>query len=163
MIHILLNNKKLQKNSNKMFCYYFFYVIITVIIKSWGVYMLKNRGLLIIFLLVFIMLLTIEPVYAASCKGLLTPGAYQILQDTVNVVRIIVPVLLIILGACDFASVVMSDDKDGLKKASSKFIKRCIAAIAIFFVPLVVRTLLKLPGIKENIVLVDDDPLCGVK
>ncbi len=145
-----------------MFCYYLFYVIITVSLSDGVFIMLKNRLVVVITLLVTISLLIIEPVSAESCKGLLTPGAYQMLQDAVNIVRIAVPILLIILGTLDFAGVVISDDKDQAKKATSKFVKRCICAVAIFFVPLIVRTILNLPGIKDTIKLVDD-PLCGIE
>lgn len=124
--------------------------------------MLKNKNILIISVLTLIILLTIEPVHAASCNGLLTQGAYDMIQDAINIIRLIVPILLLVLGSVDFGSVVLSDDKDGLKKATGKFVKRCIAAVAIFFIPLIVRTVLNMPGIKDNINLVDD-PLCGIE
>ena len=140
--------------------------------------MLKNRKIKCIFALIMLLLLIIEPVFAINCNGLLTPGAYKMLQDAINIIRIVVPILLIILGSVDFGSVVLNDDgikfncrvatiirnddKDALKKATGKFVKRCIAAVAIFFVPIIVKTLLNLPGIKGNINLVDD-PMCGIK
>ena len=71
------------------------------------------------------------------------------------------PILLIVLGSVDFANAIISGDQDALKKSGSKFMKRAIAAVAVFFVPLLVKVLLTLPGIKDNINLVDD-PTCGI-
>lgn len=124
--------------------------------------MLKNRIVLVVSVLIVITLLLIEPVHAINCNGILTQGAYDMLQDAINIVRIAVPILLIVFGSIDFGGAVINDDKDGLKKASGKFIKRCLCAVAIFFVPLIVRTILSMPGIKDNVTLVDD-PLCGIE
>lgn len=121
----------------------------------------KNRKNLLIIMLICSIVFVIEPVYAKNCSGILTPGAYQLLQDVLNVVRIVVPVLLIILGSVDLATAVMSEDKDALKKGTSKLVKRCIAAIAIFFIPLIVNVLIGLVETSTGIVIVDD-PLCGL-
>ena len=78
------------------------------------------------------------------------------IEEMVGYIRILVPILLIALGAFDFANAIISQDQEALKKSSSKFMKRAIAAVAVFFVPLIVKVLLSLPGIKDNINLVDD-------
>ena len=124
--------------------------------------MQKNRGFLLVIMIICSIFFIIEPVYAESCNGLLTPGAYDILQDALNIIRIIVPILLIVLGSVDMGTAVMSDDKDALKKASSKLVKRCIAAVAIFFVPLIVNVLIDMVESSTGVVIVDD-PMCGLK
>ena len=124
--------------------------------------MQKNRGFLLVIMIICSIFFIIEPVYAESCNGLLTPGAYDILQDALNIIRIIVPILLIVLGSVDMGTAVMSDDKDALKKASSKLVKRCIAAVAIFFVPLIVNVLIDMVESSTGVVIVDD-PRCGLK
>jgi len=48
-----------------------------------------------------------------------------------------------------------------LKKAGTKFVKRCIAAALIFFIPFIINLVFSLPGIKESINIVDD-PMCGL-
>lgn len=58
-------------------------------------------------------------------------------------IRILVPIALIIFGVMDFTMPIISNDKDALNKATAKFIKRCIIAIIIFFVPTIVEILLK--------------------
>ena len=123
--------------------------------------MLKNSNKVLIIYIIMTLLL-IEPVYAINCDGILTPGAYQMLQDAINIIRIAVPILLIVLGSVDLGSVVISQDKDAMPKAVGKLVKRCICAVAIFFVPLIVKTILNMPGIKGNVNLVDA-PLCGIE
>lgn len=124
--------------------------------------MQKNRFKLLIIMLLCAGLIVIEPVYAESCNGILTPGAYQMLQDALNIIRIAVPALLIVLGSFDLGSAVVSDDKDSVKKATSRLSKRCLAAIVIFFVPLLVNVLINLVESSGNINIVDD-PMCGLE
>lgn len=124
--------------------------------------MQKNRYIVLIIMIIFTSLLVIEPVYAESCNGILTPGAYQILQDALSIIRIAVPILLIVLGSVDLGTAVVSEDKDSLKKATSRLIKRCLAAIVIFFIPLIVNVLINLVESSGGINIVDD-PMCGIK
>lgn len=67
----------------------------------------------------------------------------SVFYEILDLIRLAVPILLIILGAVDFGTVVISQEQDAMKKAIGKFIKRAIAAVAIFFVPLIVELLLK--------------------
>jgi len=124
--------------------------------------MQKNRYIKIMIMTICALVVLVQPVYAESCKGILTPGAYDLLQDALNIIRIIVPILLIVLGSVDLGTAVVSDDKDALKKAGSRLLKRCLAAIVIFFVPLIVNFLIDLVESSGNITIVDD-PLCGLK
>jgi len=61
--------------------------------------------------------------------------------------KIIVPVLLILLGIIDFGKAVVASKEDEMRKAQSTFIKRIIAAVAIFFVPLFVDIIMDLADI----------------
>jgi len=124
--------------------------------------MQKCKSFLLIIMVISTIFFMIEPVYADECNGLLTQGAYQILQDILNVIRIAVPILLIVLGSVDMGTAVVSDDKDSMKKAGSKLVKRCIAAVAIFFIPLIVNLLVGIFEDSKGITIVDD-PLCGIK
>lgn len=122
----------------------------------------KNDNLKIFLYFIFMVACIATPVQAANdCNGILTVEAMEFIEEIIGYIRIFVPILLIILGAVDFGTAVVSQDQDALKKSGSKFVKRCIAAVAIFFVPTVVKLLLGLPGIKDNIILVDD-PTCGL-
>ena len=124
--------------------------------------MQKNRFKLLIIMIICAGLLLVEPVYAESCNGILTPGAYQLLQDALNIIRIAAPALLIVLCAIDLGTAVVSDDKDVLKKSASRVIRRCLAAIAIFFVPLIVEVLINIVEDSGGITIVDD-PMCGLE
>ena len=61
--------------------------------------------------------------------------------------KIIVPILLILLGTLDFAKAVISSKEDQMKKAQSTFIKRVIAAVAVFFIPALVDLIMQLADI----------------
>lgn len=80
------------------------------------------------------------------------------LQRYFDMIRIIAPILLIIFGVMDFAGAVIDIKKDAMEKTVSKFIRRCIAAIAIFFLPVLIEVLLTLPGLPEV-----EDVLCGIR
>lgn len=118
----------------------------------------KMRKLIFLMMFVGSFYLMIEPVFAINCDAILTAEAADFIAKIFSVLRIMVPILLIVLGGVDFGSAVISDDKDGLKKAGTKFLKRCICGVAIFFIPLVVSVLLDITGIKGTIV---DDPMCS--
>ena len=77
-----------------------------------------------------------------SCEGLLGTALLNDISTVLTWIRIAVPILLILLGSVDFAKAVLSDDQQELKKCSSRFIKRCIIAVAIFFVPSIIMYLL---------------------
>ena len=77
-----------------------------------------------------------------SCEGLLGPDLLDDISTILTWVRIAVPIILIVLGSIDFASAVLSDDPKSLSKAGGRFVKRCIVAIAIFFVPSIIMYLL---------------------
>ena len=66
------------------------------------------------------------------------------LEKVFTWVKIAVPIALICFGIIDFSTPVLSGDKDALSKAISRFIKRCIIGIAIFFVPTLVKILLNI-------------------
>lgn len=62
----------------------------------------------------------------------LTSGVY-------NIIRVLIPVILIIMGMIDMFSAVVASDEDKMKKAQNKFFTRAIAAVAIFFILSVVQ------------------------
>ncbi len=80
------------------------------------------------------------------------------IQTVFNWIKIIAPILLIVFGCMDFGKAVVQNDEAALKKATSNFIKRAIATVAIFFLPLIINVLLHLPGIESSL----EDALCGI-
>lgn len=77
-----------------------------------------------------------------SCNELLDQDLKDVIQLVLKWIRILVPILLIVLTAVDFAQCVISQDNDAIKKAVSKVIKRGIAALGVFFIPLFVSVMI---------------------
>ncbi len=76
-----------------------------------------------------------------------------------NIIKYGGAALAILLGAFDFFKAVMSDEDKSTKKAAERFLKRLIAAVLIFLLPLIIQFIL-------NNVEIDgfnhDAPTCGV-
>ena len=73
------------------------------------------------------------------------------IQPVINFVKAIftliqwlIPVGLIIMGSVDLGKAVLSSDDKEIKQATSKLIKRAIAAVAIFFLVLLVELVMGL-------------------
>ena len=96
----------------------------------------------------------------ASCDGLFTADALDMIETILDYFRILAPVALIVLVAVDFSTAVISQDNDALNKAQSKVVARTVGAVLTFFVPTIVKIILNLPGIREAIEI-PSDPLCG--
>lgn len=60
----------------------------------------------------------------------------------VEIIRILLPAILILLGSIDFAKVVISNEKEAMPKALSTFITRIVIAIAIFLLPIIIDLLI---------------------
>lgn len=83
----------------------------------------------------------------------------NIIKQIFTWIRIAVPILLIVLGIMDFTKVVVSQDPDAMKKSTSKFAKRCVMALIIFFIPSIVIMILK--WIDQYIMSTDPDCVIG--
>jgi len=57
-------------------------------------------------------------------------------------IRIAAPILVLVLGSVDFSKAVFADDPKALSNATSTFVKRLIAAVALFLAPTVIMYLL---------------------
>ena len=82
-----------------------------------------------------------------TCSALLDDDLEKVLKWALAVVRIGAPIVLIVMITIDFGQAVISNDQDAVKKATSKAIKRIIAALALFFIPYIVELLLDMIGI----------------
>ena len=107
----------------------------------------------------------IDSVINEKCSVILSDKLKEKIKTYVNWIRIIVPILLIMLGSVDFAKAVLIQEKsDDTNKAFSTFIKRCIIAVAIFFIPLVISYLLKqVNKVLPKGVRIDTFEDCGIK
>ena len=70
-----------------------------------------------------------------------------LLQQILNYIRIIGPILVVVLSSVDFAVVIVKNDDDSLGKAKKKLINRLLLVAALFLVPTVVTAILDIFGI----------------
>ena len=78
-------------------------------------------------------------------------NACETLRPVINFLKAIlgiiqwgIPILLIIMGSIDLGKAVMASDDKEIKGATTKLIKRAIAAVAVFFIPLIVNLLINM-------------------
>ena len=69
---------------------------------------------------------------------------WRFIGEIIYIVRIVVPVLIVLLGTIDLGKAVISSDDKEVKQAQSRLIKRCIYAVAIFFITTLVSILMGL-------------------
>ena len=84
------------------------------------------------------------------------------LNDGINLVKLVIPIILIVLISLDVITAVTSSKEENMTKSvfvNSK--NRIIAAALVFLLPTILQLILNLPPVKTNLNLVDD-PLCGV-
>ena len=79
---------------------------------------------------------------AMDCNGIIGHEVMSDIREILKWIRIAAPILIVILGSLDFGKAVISDDANALSKATSTFVKRLIAAVILFFVPLLIDYLL---------------------
>ena len=71
-----------------------------------------------------------------ECQGL--DNVIVIVKFIINIIRWIVPIILIVLGTIDLVKATISGKEDEIKKNQQILIKRAIAAVLVFLVvPLV--------------------------
>ena len=78
-----------------------------------------------------------------NCGGL-SPIVRIIKKGVFPIVQIGIPILLIVFGTIDLGKAVISSDEKEVKEAQSRLIKRCIYAVAIFFITTLVTLLMSL-------------------
>jgi len=66
------------------------------------------------------------------------------INSTLNLVKYIALVLVIVLGILDFIKAAASGEADQMKKSGSSFLKRIIAVVILFLLPVIVELVLNL-------------------
>lgn len=69
-----------------------------------------------------------------------------ILKFILNVVRILVPIALIVLGSIDIGKAVIAGDEKKIKEAQKPFVKRVVAAVIVFLIPWIVDVIMNIVG-----------------
>lgn len=70
-----------------------------------------------------------------------------LLQKILDYIRILGPTIAIVLGSIDFTKAIIASDADNMKKTEMRFVKRIIAAVMLFFIPMFVSILLDIVGL----------------
>ena len=91
--------------------------------------------LLLTILLIPTNVLALEETFikCGSIEGL-PPELPGLFRNVINLIKIITPIILVIMGMIQFFQAVLSSDDDRISKATKKFIKKAVAALLIFFV-----------------------------
>lgn len=71
-------------------------------------------------------------------------GTQSIIDWIMNLIRIGGVILLVVLGMLDFVKAAASGEQEEMKKSKSMFVKRLIACVVLFFVPIIVKILVGL-------------------
>ena len=79
------------------------------------------------------------------CKDI-GPLINLIKHGIIPLIQIGIPIILIVLGMLDLGKAVVASKEDEIKSAQKMLIKRCIYAVAIFFVVLIVNVVFGLLG-----------------
>lgn len=97
-----------------------------------------------------------------KCSIDIDPIIPNTISMVVTIIKIAVPIILIIFGILDLAKAVMSNDEKEMKGAQGKLIKRCIYAVAVFFVVALVQFLFSQLGKADsNATTVDKGNISG--
>lgn len=96
-----------------------------------------------------------------GCKSILgstkdDESVAWLLQQILNYIKILGPILVVILSSMDFAKAIMMSDDDNMKKAEKKLVIRLVLAVALFLIPTLVGVLLNIFGITT-------DQICTLK
>ena len=76
---------------------------------------------------------------------------FQVIGYIIVIIKILVPIILIILGSIDLGKASISQDEKALKDAVTKFCKRILIGLIIFFIPTILDFFLSLvSGVSET-------------
>ena len=67
-----------------------------------------------------------------KCQGL--GPIIVVIKNVFKLIQFAIPIALVLFGTIDLGKAVISSDEKEVKKAQSTLIKRCIYAVAIFFI-----------------------------
>lgn len=74
-----------------------------------------------------------------TCSIHIDPIVPGVVRELVTLIKIAIPIGLVIFGMLDLGKAVISNDEKTMKEGQSKFIKRCLYAVIIFFIVAIVQ------------------------
>ena len=72
------------------------------------------------------------------------------IKIVINIIFLIVPILLLVTASISYLKAISNADKDEIAKTNKAMISKCIAAVIIFFIPLITKMIVKLASTDEN-------------
>lgn len=76
-----------------------------------------------------------------------TASVWLFIGKLLFILKILIPIAIIALGSIDLGKAVISSDDKSIKTASTKLLKRIVAGICIFFIPVIIKVLFSMIGI----------------
>lgn len=80
--------------------------------------------------------------FLVACESTELLNVMNLVKKILRLVQIIVPIALILFGTFDMAKAVIAGDEKKMKEAQKPFIKRIIAAVIVFLIPIIVNMVL---------------------
>lgn len=80
----------------------------------------------------------------STCEDLLDHDLKDLINEIMGWIRIAAPILLIAFGTIDFVKATFSGKEEDMKKHRQRFIKRIVAAVLLFLIPIFVNLFLDL-------------------
>lgn len=74
----------------------------------------------------------------------------RLVSTGINIIKIVVPILLVVFGMLDLGKAVMAQKEDEIKKGQQTFIKRLVAAVIVFLVIFIVQIVIGLVAPKDE-------------
>ena len=71
---------------------------------------------------------------------------FNLLKESFRAITIVAPIIVIVLSIMDFIKAVAASDDKAIKEAQSKFVKRLVICVLIFFLPNILKILFNLVG-----------------
>ncbi len=87
-----------------------------------------------------------QPVIDSSHFCSDTSSLWRLIGVVINIVKIVIPIIIIILGMLDLGKAVMAGEEKEISAAQKMLIKRLIYGVVIFFVVTIVQTVFNLIG-----------------
>lgn len=112
---------------------------------------MKKKSLILIVLLAFIINFNVVSAANSFSSETISACGFDYMPSKLpnftsglyNIVKLLVPIILIIMGMIDFTKAMMASDENKMKDSQKKFINRLIAGVIIFLIMAVVQFVFK--------------------
>lgn len=100
-----------------------------------------------------------DPNAIVSCGGGYIEDIPSTLPKTISiiytVVQVLVPIILVVVGTIDLLKSVVASKEDEIKKGQKTLLKRCIGAILIFCVFVIVKFVISIGADSSSVKIID--------